>query len=135
MYTARQLVELAPALCQDYPGLHILIVGGGGAFEPLNAQAEEVNRKLGRPCVILTGPRTDVNQLVAACGLFVGVSRAALEAFCFCARILGPSPAAGAVYITAQTSRPQRTCLSILPTRPPLLSGRRHRRPFWPPHA
>ena len=84
VYTARQLVELAPALCRDYPGLHILIVGGGGAFEPLKAQAEEVNRKLGRPCVILTGPRTDVNQLVAACGLFVGVSRAALEAMAAC---------------------------------------------------
>lgn len=84
MYTARQLVELAPALCRDYPGLRILIVGGGGAFEPLKAQAEEVNRKLGRPCVILTGPRTDVNQLVAACQLFVGVSRAALEAMAAC---------------------------------------------------
>ena len=84
VYTARQLVELAPALCRDYPGLRILIVGGGGAFEPLKAQAEEVNRKLGRPCVILTGPRTDVNQLVAACQLFVGVSRAALEAMAAC---------------------------------------------------
>ena len=76
--------KFSPALCRDYPGLHILIVGGGGAFEPLKAQAEEVNRKLGRPCVILTGPRTDVNQLVAACGLFVGVSRAALEAMAAC---------------------------------------------------
>ena len=84
VYTARQLVELAPALCRDYPGLRILIVGGGGAFEPLKAQAEEVNRKLGCPCVILTGPRTDVNQLVAACQLFVGVSRAALEAMAAC---------------------------------------------------
>ena len=77
-------MELAPALCRDYPGLHILIVGGGGAFDPLKAQAEEVNRKLGRQCVILTGPRTDVNQLVASCQLFVGVSRAALEAMAAC---------------------------------------------------
>lgn len=92
VYTARQLVELAPALCRDYPGLHILIVGGGGAFEPLKAQAEEVNRKLGRQCVILTGPRTDVNQLVAACGLFVGVSRAALEAMAACKPVVLPGP-------------------------------------------
>lgn len=92
VYTARQLVELAPALCRDYPGLRILIVGGGGAFEPLKAQAEEVNRKLGRSCVILTGPRTDVNQLVAACQLFVGVSRAALEAMAACKPWSSPGP-------------------------------------------
>lgn len=41
-------------------------------------------------------------------------SRAALEAFRFCALARGPSPAAGGVYTTAYTIRPQRTCLSIL---------------------
>ena len=78
--TARQLIAIAPRLAGQVPGVRILITGGGGAFEELSAQAEEVNRALGRECVLLTGPRTDVNRLAAACDVFVGVSRAALEA-------------------------------------------------------
>ena len=77
---ARQLVDIAPALAQEYPGLSILIVGGGTAFDELKAQAETANQAIGRTCLVLTGPRTDVNELVAAGDLFVGVSRAALEA-------------------------------------------------------
>ncbi len=79
-HTARQLIALAPRLCERAPGLRILIIGGGGVYEELATQAEQVNRQAGRECLILTGPRTDVNRLVAACDLFVGVSRAALEA-------------------------------------------------------
>ena len=77
---ARQLVDIAPALAREYPGLSILIVGGGTAFDELKAQAETANQAIGRTCLVLTGPRTDVNELVAAGDLFVGVSRAALEA-------------------------------------------------------
>lgn len=77
---ARQLVDIAPALAREYPGLSILIVGGGTAFDELKAQAETANQTIGRTCLVLTGPRTDVNELVAAGDLFVGVSRAALEA-------------------------------------------------------
>lgn len=60
--------------------MRILITGGGDVFEELDRQAQEVNLKLGRPCVVLTGPRTDINAIAAACDLFVGVSRSALEA-------------------------------------------------------
>ena len=35
---------------------------------------------MGRTCVVMTGPRTDINQIVAAGDIFVGVSRSALEA-------------------------------------------------------
>ena len=79
-YTARQLIELAPRLCGQTPGLRILMIGGGDVYSELAARARQVNETLGRDCLILTGPRTDVNRLVAACDLFVGVSRAALEA-------------------------------------------------------
>ncbi|MEA4934574.1 MAG: polysaccharide pyruvyl transferase CsaB [Lawsonibacter sp.] len=78
--TARQLVEIAPNLNRDIPGVRILIVGGGDAYETLRSRAAEVNRSMGRDCLVLTGPRTDVAALLAACDLFVGVSRAALEA-------------------------------------------------------
>ena len=79
-HTARQLIALAPRLSQTVPGLRILITGGGDVYSQLSAQAQAVNRSLGRTCLVLTGPRTDVNRIVAACDLFVGVSRAALEA-------------------------------------------------------
>lgn len=36
--------------------------------------------QLGRECLVLTGPRTDVNELAAACDVFVGVSRRRWEA-------------------------------------------------------
>ena len=79
-HTARQLIALAPRLSRAFPGVRLLIVGGGDAYKELSAQAREVNRTLGRDCLVLTGPRTDVNRIAAACDLFVGVSRAALEA-------------------------------------------------------
>lgn len=80
VWTARQLVALAPKLEEKYPGLHLVITGGGESYEELMAQAQKVNETMGRRCVILTGPRTDINRVVAACDVFVGVSRAALEA-------------------------------------------------------
>lgn len=79
-HTARQLIALAPRLAERIPGVRVLITGGGDAYQELAAQAQQINRKIGRECVLLTGPRTDINRLVAACDLFVGVSRAALEA-------------------------------------------------------
>ena len=77
---ALQLIETAPRLCEIVPGVRLLIVGGGTAFEELKKLAHETNEQLGFPCITLTGPRTDINELVAAGDLFVGVSRAALEA-------------------------------------------------------
>lgn len=77
---ARQLIEIAPELDRAFPGVRVLIVGGGDVYEELAARAGAVNRSLGRECLTLTGPRTDVNELAAACDVFVGVSRAALEA-------------------------------------------------------
>lgn len=77
---ARLLIALAPRLSGAVPGIQLVLTGGGVSFEELNAQAEAVNARLGRRCLILTGPRTDVHQILAAGDLFVGVSRAALEA-------------------------------------------------------
>jgi len=81
---ARQLIEIAPRLDRAIPGVRILITGGGDVFEELSARAGEINAQMGRDCLVLTGPRTDINDLVAACDLFVGVSRAALEAMSAC---------------------------------------------------
>ena len=79
-HTARQLIAAAPQLAKALPGLSIVIAGGGDVYEELAAKAIQANEEIGRRCLILTGPRTDINRVVAACDLFVGVSRAALEA-------------------------------------------------------
>ena len=85
---ARQLIENAPALDRAFPGVRVLIVGGGTVYEELARRAAQVNRDMDRDCLVLTGPRTDVNLLVAACDLFVGVSRAALEAMAACKPVI-----------------------------------------------
>ena len=77
---ARQLVELVPRLRKEVPGLQMLIAGGGDVFEEIQEKAEAVNAAEGCRCVVMTGARTDINEIVAAGDLFVGVSRAALEA-------------------------------------------------------
>ena len=77
---ARQLIEVAPELDKLVPGVQLLIAGGGNVFDELNARAKEVNAAMGRACITMTGPRTDINRIVAAGEVFVGVSRAALEA-------------------------------------------------------
>lgn len=80
-HTARLLIAIAPHLSQNSERpVRILIAGGGNALPELTPLAEQVNRKTGRQTVMLLGDRTDVHRLLDECDLFVGVSRAALEA-------------------------------------------------------
>lgn len=77
---SRQLIALTPALVERIPNAQVLIVGGGDQEEELRRNAEEINCVLGRDAIIMTGARTDISRLVALGDVFVGVSRAALEA-------------------------------------------------------
>lgn len=77
---ARQLIEIAPELDKRVPGVQMLIAGGGNVYDELSARAEAVNGSMGRSCIVMPGARTDINKIVAAGEVFVGVSRAALEA-------------------------------------------------------
>ena len=79
---ARQLIEIAPRIAQAVKGIRILIVGGGDVFDELNQKAQEQNKKIGgnKKCIMMTGARTDINELISVATVFVGVSRAALEA-------------------------------------------------------
>ncbi|MDD3570915.1 MAG: glycosyltransferase, partial [Lachnospiraceae bacterium] len=77
---ASQLIDLAPQLSKKIKRLRILIVGGGNVFDKLKAKAKETNASIGRECITMTGARTDINELIAVGKVFVGVSRAALEA-------------------------------------------------------
>ena len=77
---AKQLIEIVPRLLKEIPNLKVIVAGGGDDFENVRAMAEKVNNESGRNVILLTGARTDINKIVAPCDLFVGVSRAALEA-------------------------------------------------------
>ena len=77
---ARQLVSIAPRLREAIPGVQLLIAGGGDVFDEIKAKADAENARAGENYIAMTGARTDINEIVAAGDLFVGVSRAALEA-------------------------------------------------------
>ncbi len=77
---AHQLISAIDALYHVIEGLKCIIVGGGNDFDAVSKEALAVNEKYGKKIIILTGARTDINKIISAGKLFVGVSRAALEA-------------------------------------------------------
>lgn len=78
--TAHRLVSIAPELAGRIHGVRILIAGGGDDEAEIREQAAKANSEAGYDCVIMTGPRSDIAECIAAGSVFVGVSRAALEA-------------------------------------------------------
>lgn len=77
---AKQLIDIIPKVDKLCDNLKVIVVGDGDDFANVKACTDKVNKELNRDCVVLTGARTDINRLVAPAHLFVGVSRAALEA-------------------------------------------------------
>lgn len=79
-FAAHKLIEAVPHLIKEIPDLEVVIVGGGNDFEKVKEEADRMNKALDSRVVIITGGRTDINKFVASGDVFVGVSRAALEA-------------------------------------------------------
>lgn len=79
-YAAHKLIEAAEDISRAIDNLEIVIVGGGNDYENIKAEADAVNQKLGKRLIITTGGRTDINKFTASGNIFIGVSRAALEA-------------------------------------------------------
>ena len=79
-YAAHKLIEITPELDEKIDNLEIVIVGGGNDFENIKKEADAVCEKLGKRIIITTGSRTDINKFTASADIFIGVSRAALEA-------------------------------------------------------
>ena len=77
---AHKLIEASEELALQFHNLEIIIVGGGNDYETIEAEAEAANEKVGRNFIITTGSRTDINKFTASGDIFIGVSRAALEA-------------------------------------------------------
>ena len=78
----RLLIDIAEELNKRLPGVQLLITGGGDddVLSELKIKATSINAATGSNTVTLTGARTDIHLILATCSLFVGVSRAALEA-------------------------------------------------------
>ncbi|MCK9479414.1 MAG: polysaccharide pyruvyl transferase CsaB [Firmicutes bacterium] len=74
------LVEAMPQICEKHPNLELVIVGGGNDYNRLERKVQKANEKLGRKGIILAGPRIDINNFISCADVFIGVSRAALEA-------------------------------------------------------
>lgn len=85
---ARVLLEAFPRIADAVPGATLLIAGDGDVYDEIHALAEGVNAALGRRAVVMTGARGDIEHILAACHLFVGVSRAALEAAAACRPVI-----------------------------------------------
>lgn len=79
-YVARLLCAIAPRLKKEFPRLQLVIVGGGDDFDYVSGLADSANKKIGEKFIHMTGARTDINRLIAVSDVFVGVSRAVLEA-------------------------------------------------------
>lgn len=77
---AYRLLDIAPQIGERYPDAEIIIVGGGGNFDELNAIAGRINESSGRNLVTMTGAVSNTNEYCAAADVFIGVSRSALEA-------------------------------------------------------
>ena len=87
----RAAARLAPLAGGDLPPFFVVLAGGGSRFSAIAALAGRVNLALGAPLVRVVKPQSpaDLIALYRRADLFVGVSRAAMEAaFCGCAVLL-----------------------------------------------
>lgn len=77
---AELLCRVAERLCRVFPDLRICIAGGGSEYLRIKKLANEVNHTLGIEAVEVMGQVDDMPTLLAKQDIFVGVSRAAMEA-------------------------------------------------------
>ncbi len=77
---AYALCRLAERLERRFCGVEIVIGGGGSEYARIYRLAERINRRLGKRTIKVVGQVFDVPRLMRDCDIFVGVSRAAIEA-------------------------------------------------------
>ena len=76
---AVKLIQACGGLLDAIP-VKLLIAGDGVCFSVVEAEAQKANAAAGTVVAELLGARTDINQLLDAADLAVGVSRVAMEA-------------------------------------------------------
>lgn len=67
-------------MAEEFENTQFIIVGNGSEFNELKRKADRINEKVGTKRVVMPGGRTDINKFDAISDVFIGVSRAALEA-------------------------------------------------------
>lgn len=77
---AYALCKIARRLEARFENAEILICGGGTEYENIFAKAQQVNKSAGRELIRVLGHVSDMAEILKAADVFVGVSRAALEA-------------------------------------------------------
>jgi len=74
-----RILDIFESLNEKVPGLELLVIGEGDAFEKVSKRAAQINNNLQRRAIVLTGGVTNVNSYVSTADLCVGVGRAILE--------------------------------------------------------
>lgn len=85
---ARLLCAIAPRICSEFGKVEILIGGGGSAHAEVALLAKRANDSIGYECVRLIGKVEDTPSFFSSCHIFVGVSRAAIEAAASGAKVI-----------------------------------------------
>lgn len=75
-----RLMEAMPGILEARPAARLVIVGGGDVLEEVAEMARRTNEILGKQRIFVIGPRKDISQILPDADVFVGVSRAAMEA-------------------------------------------------------
>lgn len=74
------LCEIAQDLLKKYNDIQIMIIGGGTEYKKIAEISQKINKKSNYKLIIATGAVTNPTSFFEKSSLFVGVSRAALEA-------------------------------------------------------
>jgi len=82
------LIETAAELYERHNNLKVIIVGTGSVFNDVKKAADAMNKRLSAKVIILTGARTDIPNILPCADVFVGISRAALEAMAACKPVI-----------------------------------------------
>lgn len=86
---AELLCCIAPSLVSEFPNLKITLAGDGNECKRIKILAQHVNRLIGQETIYVCGRVDQMSALMQKSTVFVGVSRAALEAAaCECTVIL-----------------------------------------------
>ncbi|MBR5870137.1 MAG: glycosyltransferase, partial [Clostridia bacterium] len=75
-----RLIEAMPAIVKHHPSATLTVVGGGDVLDEVRHAAKAMNELLCADVITVVGPRRDIAHVLAAADIFVGVSRAAMEA-------------------------------------------------------
>ena len=74
------LCDIAERLYAQFEGLQIVIIGGGNMYDTVKRSADRACERVGERFIFLRGHLEDTAEELRSAHLFVGVSRAALEA-------------------------------------------------------